>query len=73
MPTFKFPAFKGDSLAGDKYMEDVRRTFTTHVMTSYIDGETFCSSHITRSKAFASKIRDYVVHNDILSFIATEE
>ena len=54
-------------------MEDVRRTFTSHAMTPHIDDETFCSSHITWSGAFAYRIRDSVAHNDILSFMATEE
>ena len=54
-------------------MEDVRRTFTSYAMTSYIDDESFCSSHITWSGAFASRIRDSLAHNDIMSFIATEE
>ena len=54
-------------------MEDVRCTFTSHAMTSYNDDEAFCSYHITWSRAFASRIRDSVAHNEILSFIATEE
>ena len=73
IPTFKVPIYKGDSLAKDKYMEDVHRTFTNHAMINYINDEVFCASRITWSGSFASRIRDSVAHNEIFGFIATEE
>ena len=72
IPSFKVPLFRGDSLAGDKYMDDVVRAFTSNAMAQYLDDVKFCMSHPTWSGAFASRLRESIADSSILGFIATE-
>jgi len=73
MPSFKVPIFKGDIMAGDEYMDDVVICFTNHALEKYLTDETYCTSNLEWSSAFASRIRESIKGNDILGFIATEE
>ena len=72
IPSFKVPAFHGDTLNGDKYIEDVVRAFCSNAMSKYLDDKAFCSVNLAWSGAFASRIRESVASNDILGFLATE-
>ena len=73
IPTFTVPEFRGDSLAGDKYMEDVVRAFTSNAMVQFLDDASFCTKNATWSGAFASRLRESIANSSILGFIATEE
>ena len=73
IPAFTLPLFKGTSIKGDKYLEDIVRTFTSNAMQQYIEDEDFCTRNAQWSGAFASRLRESIAESDILSFIATEE
>ena len=55
IPAFKVPSFRGVSLDGDKYMDDVVRSFTNHALSRYITDIQFCENNISWSGAFASR------------------
>ena len=73
IPNFKVAFFRGDILAGDKYMDDVVFEFTNHALEKYLTDMDYCKKNIEWSSAFASRIRESIKGNDILGFIATEE
>ena len=47
IPAFKVPHFRGVTLDGDKYMDDVVRSFTNHALSRYISDIQFCSDNIS--------------------------
>ena len=73
IPAFKVPFFRGVSLEGDKYMDDVVRSFTNHALSRYITDIQFCKENISWSGAFASRIRESVASSDTLGYLATEQ
>ena len=73
IPAFRVPSFKGITLDGDKYMDDVVRSFTNHALSQYILDVQYCESNISWSGAFASRIRESVAHSDTLGYLATEQ
>ena len=73
IPAFKVPSFRGVSLDGDKYMDDVVRSFTNHALSRYITDIQFCQDNISWSGAFASRIRESVASSDTLGYLATEQ
>ena len=73
IPAFKVLHFRGVSLDGDKYMDDVVRSFTNHALSRYILDIQFCDDNISWSGAFASRIREYVANSNTLGYLATEQ
>jgi len=70
--TFHVHKFKGDTLTGDDFIEDVDRAFRSATMAQFLDSKSCCENSPTWSDAFASRLRGSVVDSDILGFLATE-
>ena len=72
IPFFKLPTFQGNTLQGDVFIEGVERAFRFAAMARYLESRSYCDNNSCWSEAFASRIRESIEVNNILSFLATE-
>ena len=72
IPSFKVPIFYGDTLKGDKYIDEVANIFRNNAMAKFVDSVEYCDNHSNWSEAFASRLRDSISESDILGYLATE-
>ena len=71
IPLFRVPSFNGDTIAGDKHIEDVDHVFRAHAMAKYLEDAIFCDAKTARSGTFASCIRKSIADNSILGYLTT--
>jgi len=66
------PIFRGNILDGDEYIRMVKTPFRSNAMSQFLENPSHCNNSPYWSGAFASRLRETIKENDILSFLATE-
>ena len=71
-PFFKVPTFQGDTLQGGDYINSVDKSFRSAAMARYLEYKSYCNNNFCLLGVFASRIREPIDGNNILSLLVTK-
>ena len=71
IPSFKVSPFVGSILKGDRYIQKTANTFKSYGAYAYLTDASLCAKQTDFSQAYASRLRESLVDNAELMYIAT--